>query len=601
MAVRAGSLKISDERNVMDLDKNKKSPLAAIWQLGKPGHKRIKISVLLAVIGVVSGMMVYYFAARVVLGLLANNRDFSLYIIYLVGALAAYLVKTSLYALALAISHRAAFGILKEIRTRALEKLPKMPIGDIAQINSGKLKQIIVDQVEKLEITLAHVFPEMTGNLAGPLVMFGYLLFTDWRMALVSLISLPIGMAFMMTVMKGYAANYAVATKNQQNMNNAINEYIGGIEVIKAYNQGENSYKRLADSVLTNADYYFNWMKKSNLGIAMAMGVAPATMITVLPIGFLFYSSGQISGENFIITIILSFGLIAPLIAAMQFVDELAVLGSTVDSVNEILDAPEQNHPAQGRPLDSGDIKLENVSFSYKEGTEVLKNIDLTIEKGSVTALVGPSGSGKSTISKLVAAFWDANQGRITIGGQDLKDTPLDAIYQHISYVSQDNFLFDDTVINNIRMGRPSATDAEVIEISKKSACHEFIMRLSEGYQTRVGFGGAHLSGGEKQRITIARAMLKDAPVIIMDEAAAYIDPENESVMQSAIAKMVGGKTLIIIAHRLSTITEADKIVLVNNGQIAAQGRHQDLLEDSTLYRDMWNAHIGTKTFIGEA
>lgn len=576
-----------------------KSPLASIWEMGKSGHKRIKISILLAVIAVISGMLVFYFASKIVLGILGNNIDFSYYTPYFVGVLMAYLVKTFLYSAALATSHKAAFGILKEIRTKALEKLPKMPIGDIANINSGKLKQIIVDQVEKLEITLAHVFPEMTANMVGPLVMFVYLIFVDWRMAFVSLLSLPIGMVFMVSVMKYYASNYAIATENQQNMNNVITEYISGIEVIKAYNQSEKSYAKLSKSVLKNASHYYNWMKESNLGMAMAMTLAPATMITTLPIGFLFYTGGSLSGENFIIIIILSLGLVSPLIAAMQFVDELAVLGTTVNSISKILNSREQNHPSTEASLKHGDIKLENLSFSYKNGIEVLKDINLTIEDKSITALVGPSGSGKSTISKLVAAFWDVEHGSITIGGTDLKDIPLTKIYQHVAYVSQDNFLFDDTVMNNIRMGKPEASDAEIIEVSKKSACHEFIMQLEDGYETRVGFGGTHLSGGEKQRITIARAMLKDAPVIVLDEATAYIDPENESLLQSAIAKMVEGKTLIIIAHRLSTITDADKIVLVNNGRIEAQGVHEELLKTSSLYQDMWNAHIGTKTYIG--
>ena len=378
-------------------------------------------------------------------------------------------------------------------------------------------------------------------------------------------------------------------------MNETIVEYIGGIEVIKAFNQGKNSYEKFSSRVRANAAYYYNWMKKCQFGMALAYAIAPTTLITVLPVGWIFYTDGSLSAEVFLTTIILSMSIVGPLIAAMGFVDNLAKVGTIVGSVDEILLKPEQDHGTQPAQLGKPDIALDHVSFGYAQDKEILHNISLTIPAGSLTALVGPSGSGKSTIAKLIAGFWDVTEGRITLGGVEESRIPLEQLYDQVAFVSQDNYLFDDTIRENIRMGRVNATDQEVEQVAKAAGCDGFIRQLEHGYDTRVGGGGAHLSGGERQRIAIARAMLKNAPVVILDEATAYIDPENEAVVQRAVAKLVEGKTVIVIAHRLSTITGADQIVVVKDGNIEAQGRHEELLRHCPLYADLWQAHMGVK------
>ena len=378
-------------------------------------------------------------------------------------------------------------------------------------------------------------------------------------------------------------------------MNETIVEYIGGIEVIKAFNQGKNSYEKFSSRVRANAAYYYNWMKKCQFGMALAYAIAPTTLITVLPVGWIFYTGGSLSAEVFLTTIILSMSIVGPLIAAMGFVDNLAKVGTIVGSVDEILLKPEQDHGTQPAQLGKPDIALDHVSFGYAQDKEILHNISLTIPAGSLTALVGPSGSGKSTIAKLIAGFWDVTEGRITLGGVEESCIPLEQLYDQVAFVSQDNYLFDDTIRENIRMGRVNATDQEVEQVAKAAGCDGFIRQLEHGYDTRVGGGGAHLSGGERQRIAIARAMLKNAPVVILDEATAYIDPENEAVVQRAVAKLVEGKTVIVIAHRLSTITGADQIVVVKDGSIEAQGRHEELLRHCPLYADLWQAHMGVK------
>ncbi len=573
----------------------KQSPVQRIWQLGQDEHGRLITAVILAVVGVVCGMVPYFAAAKIITLLLAGESALSAYTPWLLAALAGYLARTALYNGAFAISHKATFSILKTIRQLLLAKLPRLPLGAVTDTASGQLKQTIVDQVDSMETTLAHLFPEMTANITAPVLTLIYIFVLDWRLALLSLAVFPIAFVFMMTVMGGYAKDYAGAVQATNEMSSAMIEYIRGIEVIKAFNQGAKSYARLTDKVRANAQYYYDWMRRSQLGMSMAYAFFPAQMLTVLPLGWVFYTHGTLTAGTFITVIILSLGMSAPIVAAFNFVDTLAQVGTTVGQVDAILQAEEQQHSETPVTFTGHGIEVQNVSFGYHDGQEILHGVSLSIPQGGMTALVGPSGSGKSTLAKLIAGFWDVPSGTITMGGHSLKDIPLTQLYDQVAFVSQDNYLFDDTVRENIRMGRRGATDAEVEAAAHAAGCDSFIGQLERGFDTPVGGGGAHLSGGERQRIAIARAMLKDAPVIVLDEATAYIDPENEAVIQKAVARLVKDKTVIVIAHRLSTITDADNIAVVNGGRIEAQGTHEHLLADCPLYRDMWQAHMGAK------
>lgn len=571
------------------------SPVGRIWELGEQEHGKLISAVILAVLGAVGGMLPYFAAAKIIILLLAGEKAMAVYIPWLITALGGFLVRTVLYNSALSISHKATFAILKTIRQKLLAKLPKLPLGTVMDTSSGKFKEIIVDQVDSMETTLAHLFPEMTANIVAPVLTIIYLFILDWRLALLSLAVFPIAFFFMMTVMGNYAKDFEGAVKTTTEMSGTMIEYINGIEVIKAFNQGKRSYSRLINKVRANAEYYFNWMRRSQLGMSMAYAFFPAQMLTVLPFGWLFYSTGSLSVDTFITVIILSLGMAAPIVAAFNFVDTLAQVGTTVSQVDEILKSEEQEHSIQPVAFKNHNIEVENVTFGYHADKEILHNVSLNIPQNGMTALVGPSGSGKSTIAKLIAGFWDVKIGTVKMGGYDLKDIPLTQLYDQVAFVSQDNYLFDDTVRENIRMGRMNATDKEVEEAAKAAGCNAFISNLENGFDTKVGTGGAHLSGGERQRIAIARAMLKNAPVVILDEATAYIDPENEKVIQKAVTKLVENKTVIVIAHRLSTITDADNIIVVDNGNIEAQGKHSSLLKDCSLYREMWQAHIGVK------
>ncbi|HGL8812501.1 TPA: ABC transporter ATP-binding protein [Streptococcus agalactiae] len=572
-----------------------KSPATILWELAKKEHSKLKTSVFIASIGVIAGIVPYIAASRILVELLKGNEDFKIYSLWLGIGLLSYILKSFLYSMALSVSHKATFSVLKDVRLRMLEKLPKMPLGEIISVPSGNFKQIMVDQVESMEKPLAHLLPEMTSNLLGSLSIFIYLLFLDWRMALLSLVSIPLGMLFMGLVMKNYAVQYEGSVKVNREMNSAIVEYVNGIEVIKTFNQDKRSYAKYKDKVIANARYFYEWMKSCQLPVSLSKNISPTTMITVLPFGWYFYISGSLSAEVFISVIILSLGIAGPLLETINFVDGLAKIGTIANSINLILEGKEQKHSNREVTIQQYNIDLQNVKFGYEEEKEILHGISLNIKEGTTVAFVGPSGSGKSTLAKLIAGYWDITEGNINIGGHNLKEIPLKQLYSLTAFVSQDNFLFNESIRENIRMGNLSASDEEVEDIARKSGCHDFIMKMEHGYDTVVGSSGSHVSGGERQRISIARAMLKNAPIVILDEATSYIDPENEVIIKQALSKLIKDKTVIIIAHRLSTITDAEQIFLIENGELVSYGKHDELLEGCELYRNMWNAHIGTK------
>ena len=577
-------------------NKNEQSTASSLLRFAGPYKGRYALSICLSVLGVASGLVPYYAAAQMLIGLIGTERSFSFYIFWGTVAAVGYLAKSTFAILSTSVSHTATFLALRDIRKQIVDKFSRMPMGTLLNTPSGQLKDTLVDRVEGLETPLAHLLPEMSANVLVPVFIVVYLFVLDWRMALISLITIPVGMAFMATILKTYPQQYEGSVKINQRMNNAVVEYVNGIEVIKAFNQSAASYGKYSDAVRENADYFYRWMKSCQWAMASYNAICPAVLITVLPAGVLFYAAGSITSANLITIIILSLGIVGPLIAASNFADSLGMVGTVVNEIAALLDGPELVRPTQPVSLDSQEIRLNDVSFSYNnDGDNAIQHIDLTIKPVTVTALVGPSGSGKSTITKLIAGFWDVGAGSITLGGKDLRTIPQKQLADQIAYVSQDNYLFDDTIRENIRMGRLSASDAEVEEVAKAAGCDAFIRRLENGYDTNVGGAGGHLSGGERQRIAIARAMLKNAPIIILDEATAYIDPENEAVVQQAVSKLVAGKTLIIIAHRLSTITDSDQIVVMKDGSISGIGTHDELLKTSELYREMWQAHIGAK------
>lgn len=560
-------------------------------------------SVVTAAAGVLCATAPFIIMGQMVVRLLEGDREVSAYMTDCILLAVLWAGKVVFHAISTALSHKATFYVLGNIRKRLLDKLARLPLGTVLDTPSGSLKNVIVERVDSIETTLAHILPEFTSNLLAPAILIIYLFTIDWRMALASLVTVPLGLLCYMGMMVGadkYYQNTIVKTKA---LNDVAVEYINGIEVIKAFGKAKSSYERFVVAAKEGSACFVDWMRTCNVPFTIAMLVMPGTMVSVLPIGGLLVKNGSLSPADLILIIMLSVGLIAPLITCMSYSDDMRQLQSIIGEVADILTREELQRPekAEGLPQNY-DIRIENIRFGYHE-KEVLHGISLEIKEGTVNAFVGPSGSGKSTLAKLIASLWDVDGGSIFVGGVDIRKIPLQEYNRMIAYVSQDNYLFDDTIRENIRMGRKGATDAEVEDAAKRSGCHEFIMGLEKGYDTIAGGAGGHLSGGERQRIAIARAMLKDAPIIILDEATAYTDPENEAVIQAAVAKLVRadakggglGKTLIVIAHRLSTIADADRIFVIKDGALNAQGTHGELLAQNGLYRDMWEAHISAK------
>lgn len=578
------------------METTKKSPSPMVWVLGQTGvHKgQYVLSVVLAVLGVAFSVAPYFVVARIAAALMAGQRDLSFYLTQCAVMAALWLCRVLCHAFSTSTSHKATFAVLGEIRKRCTEKLTRMPLGAVLEQSSGALKNTLIERIDSIETTLAHIVPEVTANLLIPIIILIYIFVIDWRMGLASLVTVPIGLFCYVFMMTGSAKFYQRTVSATKALNDTAVEYIGGIQVIKVFGKTKSSYDRFTHDAYEAAHSFIDWMRACILPMTFAMVVMPATMVSVLPIGGLLVKGGSLAPTDFVTVIILSVGVITPLITLMSYSDDFRTMGTIFGEVRGILDAPEMERPEDGDIPADNSLKLADVHFSYKD-KEVLHGVDLEVPEGSFVALVGPSGSGKSTIARLIASLWDVSGGSITLGGMDIRKIPQEAYADKIAFVSQDNYLFNMTVRENIRLGRPDASDAEVEEAARQSGCHDFILGLENGYDTMVGSSGGHLSGGERQRISIARAMLKAAPIVILDEATAYTDPENEAVIQRSVSKLTEGKTLIVIAHRLSTVVDADRIYVVRDGVIDDSGTHEELLKHHGLYETMWNAHIAVR------
>ena len=570
---------------------------AASWILEWAGQKRSAYvwSVVFAAGSVIFKVIPYFMIADVVKMFLDGNREFKAYLVKAVWIALSFILAELLHSISTALSHKATFTVLANIRKTCCEKLARVPLGYVKDTSSGTFKNILVERIDSIETTLAHIVPEFTSNLLAPVIILIYFFLTDWRLALWSLVPVVVGFLSYFGMMLDYKPSFERTVQTTKDLNDAAVEYIDGIEVIKAFGKTESSYAKFTKAAMAYADSFISWMKRCSIFHALMMVVTPYTLLTVLPFGAHYVENETLTIANFVMCIILSLGIVGPLITVGSYTDDLGKIGVIVGEVVGILEQPELKRPAESTavPKDNS-VTLTDVQFGYHD-KEILHGVTMELKAGTVNAIVGPSGSGKSTIAKLIASLWDVNSGSIKIGGTDIKQLSLTDFNRKIAYVAQDNYLFNESVRENIRQGNPNATDEQVIEVTKKSGCYDFIMQLENGFDTIVGGAGGHLSGGERQRISIARAMLKDAPIVILDEATAYTDPENEAILQNSIAKLVAGKTLIVIAHRLSTVKDSDQIFVINEGNVAAHGTHEELLASCPLYKEMWNAHISVK------
>ena len=568
-----------------------KSTLGRIIEFASECKGKMAVSVILGIIGVICGMFPYYSIIKIVSALYDKTADTAMVLKCIGFAFAGEALKYLLATKSMMLAHDSAYTILETIRKQLSEKMMRVPLGAVSDTPSGKIKSMIVDTVEKLEKPLAHMLPEITANVVTPLLIVLYLLCLDWRMALASLISFVIGMIAMIGQLKDYESHSSTYMNACADMDSTLVEYVNGIQVIKAFHQSARSFEKFSRVVNHYHDSTLSWWKSSQFFAALGGTIIPSTLIGTLPVGAYLYMTGALPFGRFVGCIVLAMGIAGPIMQATSYVDQFAVVDASVKQIAEFLEQDELVRTCERASLVGKGFEMRGVSFAYGE-KEVLHKVDFKPAETGMTAIVGPSGGGKSTIAKLLAGFYDPAAGGIFYKGKNLKDIPFSQLMEEISFVSQDNYLFDMSIMENIRVGRKEACDDEVIQAAKKAGCHEFIMKLENGYDTKAGDVGKFLSGGERQRITIARAMMKSAKVIILDEATAYVDPENEQVIQQAIGELVKDKMLIVIAHRLSTIVNADKIVVVRDGKIEAEGTQKELLESCPLYRNMWEQHI---------
>lgn len=563
-----------------------------VLEYAGPYKRLTMLSAFVILIAVLMSVLPFLFVYQIITPLVMGEAVDVTYIgIRVLGVAACLILHACLYVKGLSMSHEAAFNILFRLRVSLQKRMEKLPLGEIQEKGIGSMKRMFVDDVDSIELLLAHALPEGFGNVAIPIIVYISLFAVDWKLALMSLASLPIGLLAMVVM-------YRIGMKDMKNyyaagkvMNNTIVEYINGMEVVKVFNKDGESYKRFEKDITAYRDFTLSWYKACWPWMAIYNSILPCTLILTLPLGSWFVLKGYSTLADLILVMCLSLSLGVPLLKAMGFLPSLPQINYKIEMLENMFNTAPLKQTTDEFKGNGHTVVFDGVSFAYKEET-VADQINLTIPQGQKTALVGESGSGKSTLAKLLVHYYDTNQGTISIGGQDICQMSLEALNTQISYVSQEQFLFNTSLMENIRIGRLSATDEEVLEAAKKAQCMEFLEKLPKGIHTLAGDSGKQLSGGQRQRIALARAILKDAPIVVLDEAMAFTDPENEEKMEAAISEVVRGKTLLVIAHRLPSVKNADQICVMSKGKIIATGRHEELIVGCEEYQKLWNASI---------
>ena len=574
-----------------------------VFEYAGPHKKDLYIATFIVLLSVLMGVLPFVLAYQVISPLVMGNAVDTKYVcIRVIGVLFCLILQAILYGWGLDVSHKAAYSTLLRLRTSLQKRFEAVPLGFIQDKGTGTIKKLFVDDVDSLEVLLAHSLPEGIANLMIPIAIYVAMFFIDWKLALLSLASIPISFAAMMIM-------YSVGMKKMgpyymagQKMNNTIIEYINGMEVVKVFNKDAESYERFRKDISDYRDYTLEWYKAAWPWMAIYSSLLPCTIILTLPLGAWFVLCGFSTLPDLILVLCLSLSIGIPLLKSLSFLPTMPQLNYKIAALEQVLEtAPLQQTDAvfHGKNYD---ICFDHITFGYEKSQpgpdgqpmvtmdEVIHDISFTAKAGQKTALVGESGSGKSTLAKLLIHYYDPQQGSISIGGQKITEMSLEALNSQVSYVAQDQYLFNTSILENIRIGRPDATDEEVLEAAKKAQCMEFLEKLPQGIHSMAGDAGKMLSGGQRQRISLARAILKNAPIIVLDEATAYADPENEEKMEAAIAELVKGKTLFVIAHKLPAIMNADQICVIEHGKLAATGTHAELLAICEEYKKLWKA-----------
>lgn len=564
------------------------------------GKKRWHItgSIIAASIGTILGFIPFVAIYLITIALLTPPIQES-YVWFLAGILiAAAIGKVIIMYISLLLSHLAAFDTLFGIKHDLIKKIGVLPLGFMNNRTSGAVRKIITEDVDRIELFIAHHLPDSVSGVVLPILAVGFMFTIDWRLALIALIPIPLAIyamnrAFTDTRTRSMKQYYDALEK----MNGTIVEFIRGMPVVKVFNQTTRSFSRLSEAVYTYRDYVNAWTAEMVPSYVVFTVCTNLPLLFILPAGLWFLLTGSLTIPEMVLFLILGTGYTSSMVKMATFSGIWRQIIEGIDRIDDILDQPEMAIPPLTRQPENYTIRFDHVTFAYGNGRPAIENISFTASEGTVTALVGPSGSGKSTIAQLIPRFWDAGCGTISIGGVDIRQIPPESLMDIIAFVFQDAFLFHETIEENIRMGRPEKTFDEIIAAAKAAQAHEFIMALPQGYQTTIGSDGTYLSGGEQQRIVLARAICKNSPIVILDEATAFADPENEYRIQQAITSLLKGRTVIMIAHRLSTISRADQILVMERGRICESGTHGDLLSLSGLYSRMWQSHAAARTW----
>lgn len=560
------------------------------------GHKsKIFAAVFIAIIGVGFGVIPYFSVAAIINNLVAKNANLNNYYPYIFAVFLGFMASILFHEISTIISHNLAYRIIEDKRKLLADKLSKISMGEVERKSSGQWSQFMVETLDKMEKPIAHVIPEVIANIFIPIVLVITIFIMDWRIGIANLLTIPLGLLFSMLMMRGYEEKSKRYQEAAKAMNTTMVEYVNGIKVIKAFNKSASSFGKFRKTVEENKNAMLDWYLSVCFSMTATMETIPSTMVFVLPASLYFFMKGSVEVGTLITCILLSYASYKPLIKAMSHMETIANIKVVFEEIKKIMEIPNLKRGEEVRDIKSYDVEFKDVTFAYEESKNVLNNISFKANENELTAIVGNSGSGKSTITKLIAGFWNVSNGEILIGKTNLNELPLKQNMELVSYVSQENFLFNKTILENLKMAKEDASMDEIKEACEKASCYNFIKGLPNGYQTIVGKGGANLSGGEKQRIAIARCFLKNSPIVLLDEATAYSDPDNESVIQQSIDKLIKDKTVIMVAHRLSTIVNANKIIVVDNGEVIEEGTHKQLLELNGRYKKMWDVYTESK------
>lgn len=560
------------------------------------GHKsKIFAAVFIAIIGVGFGVIPYFSVAAIINNLVAKNANLNNYYPYIFAVFLGFLASILFHEISTIISHNLAYRIIEDKRKLLADKLSKISMGEVERKSSGQWSQFMVETLDKMEKPIAHVIPEVIANIFIPIVLIITIFIMDWRIGIANLLTIPLGLLFSMLMMRGYEEKSKRYQEAAKAMNTTMVEYVNGIKVIKAFNKSASSFGKFRKTVEENKNAMLDWYLSVCFSMTATMETIPSTMVFVLPASLYFFMKGSVEVGTLITCILLSYASYKPLIKAMSHMETIANIKVVFEEIKKIMEIPNLKRGEEVRDIKSYDVEFKDVTFAYEESKNVLNNISFKANENELTAIVGNSGSGKSTITKLIAGFWNVSNGEILIGKTNLNELPLKQNMELVSYVSQENFLFNKTILENLKMAKEDASMDEIEEACEKASCYNFIKSLPNGYETIVGKGGANLSGGEKQRIAIARCFLKNSPIVLLDEATAYSDPDNESVIQQSIDKLIKDKTVIMVAHRLSTIVNANKIIVVDNGEVIEEGTHKQLLELNGRYKKMWDVYTESK------